>query len=81
METGTPQESLAPSSFLAGGQPVLCTGPEWDDRKLELAGNGGGPPRMVGLTEFEAKKGFLREERAMDLNSWFLGIEESGHPV
>lgn len=59
METGTPQESLAPSSFLAGGQPVLCIGPEWGDRRLELAGNGGAP-RMLGLVGFEAKKGVLK---------------------
>lgn len=59
---------------------MLCIGPEWGDRRLELAGNGGAP-RMLGLVGFEAKKGFLREERAMGLDSWFLGIGEAGHPV
>lgn len=46
METGTPQESLAPSSFSsAGGQTVLCTGPEWgDSERLEL---GRGLPRIL----------------------------------
>lgn len=39
-ETGTPQESLAPSSSSAGGQAVLCTGPEWGDWE---AGSGGCP--------------------------------------
>lgn len=45
METGTPQESLAPSSSSAGGQTVLCTGPEWgDSERLEL---GQGLPRIL----------------------------------
>ena len=59
METGTPQESLAPSSFSsAGGQTVLCTGPEWgDSERLEL---GRGLPRILdewGLRPQEVLKG------------------------
>ena len=36
---------------------------------------------MLGLTGLETKSGSLREKRARGLDSWFLDIEEAGHPV
>lgn len=40
--------------LLSWGTAVLCPGPEWGDRRLELAGEWGGAHRMLGLMEFEA---------------------------
>lgn len=46
--------------------------------RLELVG-GRGLPRMLGLMGFEAKGGRFREERAVGLDSWFLGRGKAGH--